>query len=101
MTYTQSRIENTVPIGGNLKLRVEELDITNYDDDSNGDGESFAPGDVNMRRFVFVLALETTGSAQWAKYDESNNAVRLYTSSGEVASDGNNTGTVKIIAVGV
>lgn len=101
MTYSQTRVENTVPLGGNLKMRVEELDITNYDDDSGGDGESFAPVDVNMRRFVFVLALETTGSAQWAKYDETNNAVRLYDSAGEIGSNSSNTGTVKVIAVGV
>lgn len=101
MTYTQTRVENTVPIGGHLKMRIEELDITDYDDDSGGDGESFTPADVNMRRFVYVEALETSSDAQWAKYDESNEAVRLYDSSGEIGSGASNTGTVKVVAVGV
>lgn len=101
MTNTLTKVESTVPLGGNLKLRVQEMDITNYDDDGGSDGEAFAPGDVNFRRFVYVTASETTGTAQWAKYDESNNAVRLYNSSGEVGSNSSNTGTVKLVCVGV
>lgn len=101
MTYTSTRVENTIPIGGNLKMRVEELDITNYDDDGSGDGEAFAPVDVNMRRFVAVFALETSGNAQWAKYDEANSAVRVYGSSGEIGSNADNTATVKVVCIGV
>lgn len=101
MTNTLSKVESTVPIGGNLKMRVQEMDITDYDDDGSGDGESFAPADVNFRRFVFVQALETSASTQWAKHDEATNAVRLYTSSGEVAGNSSNTGTVKLVCIGV
>lgn len=101
MTHTTSKIESTVPIGGNLKMRVQEMDITNYDDDGGGDGEAFAPADVNMRRFVCVFALETSSAAQWSKYDDATEAVRLYNSSGEVASNGSNTGTVRLVCVGV
>ena len=95
MTYDQTRVENTVPIGGNLKMRTEELDVTSY----TGDGEDFSPVDVNMRRFVFVLALETSDADQWAKYAEDDETVRLYDDAGELA--GGATGTVKVVAVGV
>jgi hypothetical protein len=101
MTYTLTKTESTVPIGGNLNLRVYEMDVSNYDDDTGGDGEAFAPVDANMRRFVYVGASETSAAAQWAKYDEATGAVRLYNSSGEVGSDGGNTGTVKLFVVGV
>lgn len=101
MTNTLTKVESTVPIGGNLKMRVQEMDISNYDDTDDGTGEAFVPADVNFRRFVVVIAEETSSAAQWAKHDEETGAVRLYTSSGEVASASNNTGTVQLTCIGV
>lgn len=112
MAYSQTRIENTVPIGGNLRMRVEEIDISNYDDDGSGDGEPFAPVDIHMRRFTFVLALVSDASGVTANYDEANNAVRLYQQANdgsgttddsltEVPSNSNEGATVKLICVGV
>lgn len=101
MTYTQTRIENTVPLGGNLYLRTEELDITNYDDDGGGDGEAFTPQDVNFRRFVAVIPLVTDNAGYEAQYDEDAEAIRLYDGASEVASNGDNTATVKVLCIGV
>ncbi|MFB6284586.1 MAG: hypothetical protein ABEK59_11785 [Halobacteria archaeon] len=94
MTYSQSSVENTVQIGGNLVMRVFELDITNYDDDSGSDGESFGPADANMRRFVEVRANvmyeeggATTVQKCVAQYDYANNAIRLLQQSDSGSTD--------------
>lgn len=103
MTYDQSRTEPTKVVG-DLTLRTFRLDITNYDDDSGGDGESFTPDDANgMHRFVHVHADVVGGSPHVANYDEDNQAIRLYDldGTGEVASDGNNTATLRVTVLGV
>lgn len=115
MTNTLSREENTVPIGGNLKMRVQRMEITNYDDDANSDGEAFAPADVNFRRFLFVIPVVVDdGSASTtamrgvkAMWDEANNAVRLFHSAGsdgemaEMTSNNNEGAELLLICVGV
>lgn len=115
MTNTQSKEESTVPIGGNLKLRIQRMEITNYDNDANGDGEAFAPSDVNMRRFVSVIPVVVDdGSASTtamrgvnAMWDEANNAVRLFHSAGadgemaEMTSNNNEGAELLLLCIGV
>lgn len=95
MTHDLTRRENTVPIGGNLKMRVSDMDVTDYDQG----GEDFAPADVNMRRFVWVSALATGNDDVVAKWVEGEDAIRLIDSGGEAAAS--STQSVVIVAVGV
>lgn len=95
MTRTLSRRENTVPLGGNLKMRVQEMDVTSYDQG----GEDFAPGDVNMRRFIFVLPLATDNDNVDAKWVEGQDALRLIDGGSELAAG--ESETVVVVAVGV
>lgn len=119
MTNSQSKVQSTVPIGGNLKMRIQEVDITNYDDDANSDGESFTPSDVNMRRFVYVqpLVMHGEGGATTvvnaeAQYDYSNEALRLFVQENdgtgsandplvELGSNNNEGAKLRVICIGV
>jgi hypothetical protein len=85
MTNTVN-IEETEYMGA-VTTRFVELDITNYDDDGGGDGESFVPADVSMRRFQAVIPEVKDGTGVVASYDESADAIRLF----EQANDGTGT----------
>lgn len=95
MAHELSRREKTVPIGGNLKMRVQEMDITSYEEG----GEDFAPADVNMRRFVFVVPLQVSADDFNVNYDEDAEAVKLLDHNGEVGAG--ETATVVLVSVGV
>lgn len=94
---------------GAQKVRYVDVDVTNYDSDTNGDGEALAPSDVGMHRFqmVNVHVKPGEGSATTvvnaeAQYDYQNDSVRLYyggTDGGElteVASDANEGAMVRL-----
>lgn len=79
---------------GAMKVRIADVDITNYDDDANGDGESFTPSDAGMHRFQAVIPEVKVGAGgastvadAVAQYDWSNEAIRLF----EQANDGTGT----------
>lgn len=115
MTYTLSSVESTIPIGGNLNLRIEDMDITNYDDDAGSDGESFTPSDVNMRRFVAVIpvvigagsASTTAMEGVTAEWDEGTGAIRVYHSGGadgemaEMTSNNSEGTKLRLLCIGV
>lgn len=115
MSYDLTKVESTIPIGGNLKLRVHDMDITNYDDNAGGDGEAFTPSDVNFRRFVAVIptvvgsgtASTTAMEGVTAEWDESNQAIRVYHSAGadgemaEMTSNNNEGTRLRLLCVGV
>lgn len=63
---------------GAVTTRFVTVNITNYDDANNGNGEPFTPSDVSMRRFQAVIAEVQDGSGNTAHYDESNESIRLY-----------------------
>lgn len=98
-------IEETEYMGA-VTTRFVEVDITNYDDDSGSDGESFVPADVSMRRFQDVQPNVIDGTGYVAQYDESTGALRLFESAGssgelaEVGSDGNNSATLRVTVLG-
>lgn len=104
MTYTLS-IDDT-EFAGAMKVRTATIDITNYDSDSNGDGESVTPNDLGMNRFIFqdVGIVDNTGMT--AQYDETNQAVRLYYAGtdgnafSEVTSGNNEGAKVRFTAFG-
>jgi len=104
MTRTINIEETEYP--GAMTQRFVEVDITNYDDDTSGDGESFVPGDVSMRRFQDVTPKVIDGTGYVAQYDESADALRLFESAGsagemaEVGSDGNNSATLRVSVLG-
>lgn len=69
---------------GAMRVRVVEMDISNYDDDASGDGEAFTASDAGMHRFQTVQAevMFGEGSATTvvncvAQYDWANESVRL------------------------
>jgi len=81
---------------GAVKTRFVDVDITNYDDDTGSDGESFTPSDIGMSRFQHVSAevIYGSGSANTvvncvAQYDESTGAIRLLVQSDNSGSDAN------------
>lgn len=117
MTYSKTQSTNKTEWMGDFKVRVFELDITNYDDDGNGDGEAFGPADAQMDRFLAGKPLDVdvvgagtannTFEGSVAIYDKSAGAVRLYVSGGtdgnalsELASNGNNGARVQVTCVG-
>lgn len=88
---------------GAMKVRVVEVDITNYDDDANSDGESFTPADAGMRRFQQVVpeAMNGEGGATTvvnavAQYDYANEALRLLVQS----NDGTGTANDELVELG-
>lgn len=104
MTKTINIEETEYP--GAMTQRFVEVEITNYDDDAGGDGESFVPGDVSMRRFQDVQPKVIDGTGYVAQYDEDTGALRLFESAGsagemaEVGSDGNNAATLRVTVLG-
>lgn len=79
---------------GAMKVRFADVDITNYDNNNNGDGEAVAPSDVGMNRFqvVNVQVKPGEGNANTvqncvAQYDYQNNAIRLYQQSDNSGAD--------------
>lgn len=69
---------------GAMKVRVVDVDITNYDDDGAGDGESFVPSDAGMHRFQDVQAQVMFGEGGAgavqncvAQYDWNAESIRL------------------------
>jgi hypothetical protein len=69
---------------GAMKVRFVDVDITNYDDGSNGNGEPFAPSDIGMHRFQTVNAEVKYGEGDAttvvncvAQYDYQNDSIRL------------------------
>lgn len=115
MAHDLSKVTSSIPIGGNLYLRTFDMDISNYDDDTNSDGESFAPADVNFRRFVAVIPIVVGGGSAsssamegvTAEWEEANNNIRLYHSSGadgemaEMSSDSNEGTKLRLLCIGV
>lgn len=103
---------------GAMKVRFADVDISNYDSDTGGDGEPLAPSDVGMHRFqvVNVQVKPGEGSATnvqncVAQYDYQNNSIRLYQQSDsggtdsdaelvEVPSDSNEGAMVRVEAKG-
>lgn len=79
---------------GAMKVRIVDVDITNYDSDAGGDGEGFTPSDAGMHRFQAV-DLErkvgeggaTTVQKCVAQYDWSNESIRLYQQSDSGSTD--------------
>lgn len=99
---------------GDWKVRTFTMDITNYDDGSNGNGEPFTPSDAGMHRFRHVL-VDSIGAGtatnnfegSVAIYDEDVEGVRLYVTGGsadaelnELPAAGNNGALVRITAIG-
>ncbi|AGM11727.1 hypothetical protein HCTV5_121 [Halovirus HCTV-5] len=76
MTKTVT-IEETEYMGA-VTTRFVEVDITNYDDEGDGDGEEFVPADVSMRRFQAVIPEVKDGTGLTASYDESAGSIRLF-----------------------
>lgn len=69
---------------GAMKVRIVDVDITNYDDGAGGNGESFTPSDAGMHRFQavnpevkFGAGGATTVQKCVAEYDWSNESIRL------------------------
>lgn len=94
---------------GAMKVRFVDVDISNYDSDGSGDGESLAPSDVGMHRFQTVNAEVKFGEGSAttvvnceAQYDYQNDAIRLLyggTDGGtlsEVASNANEGAMVRL-----
>jgi hypothetical protein len=118
MTYTATQDPPKTLWLGEWKLRIYEVDITNYDDGASGNGESFTPSDAVMNRFVGDVPLKTevvgAGSANntfpgaKASYDPAQESIRLYVSGGtdgndlsELAQNGNNGALVEVWCLGV
>lgn len=69
---------------GAMKVRIVDVDITNYDDGASGNGESFTPSDAGMHRFQAVspdvkhgAGGATTVQDCVAEYDWANESLRL------------------------
>lgn len=80
---------------GAMKVRICDVDITNYDDGANGNGESFTPSDAGMHRFQAVSpdvkygeGGATTVQDCVAEYDWSNESIRLLQQSDSGGTDG-------------
>jgi len=103
---------------GAVKTRFVDVDISNYDDDAGGDGESFTPSDIGMNRFQKVSAEVKYGEGSAttvvncvAQYDYQNNSLRLLVQENdgtgtandelvELASNNNDGATVRLACMG-
>ena len=105
MTKTVDIDEPTEYMGA-VVTRFAEVDITNYDDGAAGEGESFVPADVSMRRFQAVVAEVNDDTGMTAHYDEDTDSIRLYYGAtdgdelSEVASNNNEGARVRVICLG-
>lgn len=106
-----------VEYAGAMEFRFFEVDITNYDSDTTGDGEAFSPSDAGMSRFQRVICEvdPNAGSgannvvAAVAQYDYTNQSIRLFGHDAgdtgvsgltELGSDNNEGAVVKVTAIG-
>lgn len=117
MVNTLTKTEATVPLGGHLRMRIYDMDITNYgyDGTSTTDGEPFSPSDVGFRRLTFVIPIVVgTGSASTtamegvnATWDKGNNNIHLWHSGGadgemaEMTKNNSEGAELRLICIGV
>jgi len=113
MTRTINQLERPEFAGG-MEFRFFEVDITNYDDDGNGDGEAFNAGDAGMSRLQHVEVEVDPGASSGAtttvnavaQYDYQNGAIRLFYGGtdgadlSEVASNADEGAVVRVKAIG-
>jgi len=118
MTRTIDRVDGPEFAGG-MEFRFFEVDVTNYDDDGNGDGEAFNAGDAGMSRLQHVDVDVDPGASSGAstqvdcvaEYDYTNGAIRLFYQSNdgtgtaeepltEVASNSDEGAVVRVKAIG-
>lgn len=113
MARNISRLERP-EYAGAMEFRFFEVDITNYDDDTNGDGESFDETDAGMSRFQHVECevVPNGGSGATnvvnavAQYDYDAGAIRLFyggtdgASLSEVAGNADEGAVVRVKAIG-
>lgn len=117
MAHTTTQVESTVQIGGNLIMRVVDVDITNYDDGNDGNGETLTPQELGLaRRFVTGHA-EVIGAGSASSGKEGVTAqfrvnsdpaeLRLYEEAGsagelaEVSADADEGSKVRLTVIGV
>ena len=98
---------------GQMRTRIVEVDVTNYDDNAGGDGESFSPKDAGLNRFKHVSAEVNPGGGSAgtvvnavAQYDWDEEALRLYYAGtdgselSEVSSNANEGAEVRLMCFG-
>jgi len=97
-----------------MEYRFFEVDITNYDDDTNGDGEAFDESDAGMSRIQHVDVHVDPGAASdattqvncTAQYDYENGSIRLFYGGtdgadlSEVAGNADEGAVVRVKAIG-
>lgn len=116
MTHTTTEVQHTVQIGGNLKMRVVDVDVDNYDDDAGGDGEALPPSELGFSRRAIagwaevIGAGSATGTAMEgvsAQYRANDDQLRLFHSGGadgemaEMTGNNNEGSLVRVVAIGV
>lgn len=115
MTRDITEVESTVPIGGNLVMRVVDVVITNYDDDDSGDGESLTPADLGLARRAIAGWAEVIGPGSattgfegvTAQYRPNSDTLRVFHSGGadgemaEMSSNADEGTKVRVVAIGV
>lgn len=116
MTRTVNEVESTVPIGGNLVMRVVDVDVSNYDDEAGSDGEALTPQDLGLSRRAVAGWAEVIGAGSAsgtamegvsAQYRPNDGQLRLYHSGGadgemaEMTSNNNEGAKVRVVAIGV
>lgn len=80
-------------------MAVRLLDVTI--DEYTADGESFDENDAGMSRMQRVIPQVVDGSGYRAEWNRSTQAIELYNSSGEAATDGTVTGiTLEVTVIG-
>lgn len=99
MTKTVDVDEPTEYMGG-VTTRFVEVNITDYDDASAGNGESFTPADVSMRRFQTVIAEVNEDNGYTANYDEDEQSIRLYDGGTEVTGGSGNSARLRLVCLG-
>lgn len=111
---TKSTTINELEFAGAMAIRFIEVDITNYDDGNNGNGESFGTTDAGLSRLQRVHCETDPGASSAAntevnavaQYDYSNNSIRLHYGGtdgnelSEVTSNNNEGAVVKVTAIG-
>lgn len=85
---------------GPVTVTHNEMQVSNYDDEAAGDGESLIPNDVNLNRFLHVRVSVIDGQGIHATYDQSvgaegEGAIRLF----RQANDGTGTANDQLVEV--
>lgn len=91
------------PHFGDEKTVYEEVTVDTYDANSDGNGNTFDLSNVyGFARVLFVNVAVTDGSAYQARYDYTNNSIRLFNlSDGSEVSQGTAVdATVRLRVVG-